>query len=376
MTEITAQTQWKRTGLVLARNAEGYGAHVVGDPCVVWDSELSAWRMVLFYDRPGHGTSISHDPSAAPGTWATPTPLDFTNPELLPAGGGTHKPFIVSDAHEPNQASFVDGRYWLVTVSFTGNSREKRVQRAWSTSLAGPWTLEPEELISRGAPGAFDENHVDAVSGYWLEETGEFIYYYMGYPLQPQPWAHSPYGNAIGVVTQKPGGRTVAHGVMLNPSDTEGHWASGYLGGFQLLDGSHPAMKPLAAGHRWVAVLNASPTPPRRDGELTSEEPAPSLGGLAFSDADSPVEGWELAPEPFEWIEQIPADAIAAGEGVNLWRQHLIVTPDATRLLYNSGFYGEEQMYSKLLRCPEVARQVPGRSLKRDPAFTPVGLRS
>ncbi|MBR7838860.1 hypothetical protein KDL01_36675, partial [Actinospica durhamensis] len=349
MTDRTAGAQWIRDGLVIGRRPADNGSEVVGDPCVVWDPEIEAWRMILFFAPPGHGTSVSSDPSAAPGTWSDPTPLVFTNPELLPAGGGTHKPFVVTDIERPNRASFVDGRYWLVTVSTTAHDRDKRVQRAWSTSLAGPWTLEVEDLIPRGNAGQFDENHADAVSGYWSQAQGRFIYYYMGYPLSPQPWAHSPYGSAIGVVTQSPGSDPRQHGVMLAPSEHPGHWASGYLGGFQLLDGHHPHIAPIAAGHRWVAVLNASPTPPTRDGSLTSEEPAPSLGGLAFSDDEDPTTGWHLADQPFEWIDDIPAPALEAGEGVNLWRHHLLVTDHATRLFYNSGFYGQEQMFSKQL---------------------------
>jgi hypothetical protein len=354
MIPSTTNARWIREGLVLGRSGSGYGAEVVGDPCVVWDPEINAWRMVLFYDPPGHGTAVSFDPGAAPGSWSEPTPLSFTNPEVLPAGGGTQKPFIVTDTSEPNTASVVDGKYWLVTVSYTGNAREKRVQRAWSTSLSGPWTIEPGDLIPRGSADAFDANHVDAVSGYWSETDQRFIYYYMGYPLAPQPWAHSPYGNAIGVVTQRHGEPPVSHGVMLAPSDVSGHWASGYLGGFQLLDGTQPAIAPLADGHRWVAVLNASPTAPTRDGGLTSEEPDPSLGGLAFSDDDDPTKGWWFADQPFEWIADIPQEAVQAGEGVNLWRQHLVVTAGRTRLLYNSGFYGQEQMYGKSLTSDEV----------------------
>lgn len=349
MTDTTTGIRWIRDGLVLARSPQGNGSKVVGDPCVVWDPEIEAWRMILFLAPPGHGTSVSVDPSAAPGTWSEPTPLVFTNPQYLPAGGGTHKPFVVTDVDRPNQASLVEGVYWLVTVSTSANDRDKRVQRAWSPSLAGPWTLEPDDLIPRGGVGQFDENHVDAVSGYWSEAQHRFIYYYMGYPLSPQPWTHAPFGNAIGLVTQAPGAAPHRHGVMLAPSQQAGHWASGYLGGFQLLDGHDPRIAPIAQGHRWVAVLNASPTAPTRDGSLTSEEPAPSLGGLAFSDEEDPTTGWKLADAPFEWIDDIPAPALDAGEGVNLWRHHLLATDLGIRLFYNSGFYGREQMYAKHL---------------------------
>ncbi len=244
------------------------------------------------------------------------------------------------DAHRPNKAAFVDGHYWLVTVSFTGNAREKRIQRASATDLAGPWTIEPGDLISRGGPGDFDEKHADAVSGFWFEEFNQFVYYYMGYPDTAQPWSSSPFGNAIGVATQQVGQHAKKLGPMLLPSIVPGHWASGYLGGLQLLPGTT---------HRWIAVLNASPSKPDQSASLTSEEPPPSLGGLAFSDSEFPTEGWVLADEPFEWIEQLPERAIADGEGVNLWRQHIVIANGVTRLFYNSGSYGVEQMYSKEL---------------------------
>lgn len=330
---------WHRTGLVLGRSAVGNGSHVVGDPSVVWDPEIDGWRMILFFDPPGHGMSVSMDASAAPGTWSAPEPLQFTNPEALPQdGGGTHKPFVVMDARRPNVAAFVDGKYWLVTVSFTGNAREKRVQRASATSLAGPWTLESGALIPRGNAGDFDENHVDAVSGFWFEDEQQFLYFYMGYPLEPQPWRHSPYGNAIGVASQRVGEDAVKRGVALAPSDNPTHWTAGYLGGLQLMPG---------VDHKWIAIINGSPSAPDRLGNLTSEEPAPSLGGRAFSDSDFPVDGWVASDAPLEAIEDIPADALADGEGVNFWRHHLIKAGDTVRVFYNSGPYGKEQLYSK-----------------------------
>jgi hypothetical protein len=338
---ISENALWARTGLVLGRTAAGNGSHVVGDPCVVWDPELSGWRMILFFDPPGHGMSVSMDPTAAPGTWSEAEPLRFTNPEALPAdGGGTHKPFVVMDANHPNAAAVVDGKYWLVTVSFRGDAREKRVQRAWATSLAGPWTLEEGELIPRGAAGEFDENHADAVSGFWFEDQQQFLYFYMGYPLDKQPWPNSPYGNAIGVVSQRLGERAIKRGVALAPSEDPEHWTAGYLGGLQLMPGTD---------HRWVAIINGSPSAPDRLGNMTSEEPAPSLGGWAFTDSEFPLDGWVASDQPLERIEDIPVTALADGEGVNFWRHHFISAGGVDRIFYNSGTYGTEQMYSKVM---------------------------
>jgi hypothetical protein len=104
--------------------------------------------------------------------------------------------------------------------------------------------------------------------------------------------------------------------------------------------------------HRWIAVLNASPTAPSASDKATSrEEPPPSLGGFAWCDEEFPDRNWHWCDQPIEWIEQIPADAIAPGEGVNLWRQHLLVLPDGRLgLFYNSGAYGQEQLYAKWSR--------------------------
>jgi len=335
---LASDRSWTRTGLVLCRSSDGDGRDVVGDPCIVWDPQASAWRMVLFYDPPGHADCVSSDPTGAPGTWSEPRPLRFTNPELLPSGGGTQKPFVVMDAYRPNRAAVVEGKVWLVSVSYVGEARDKRVQRAWAASLAGPWTLEPGDLITRGGPGEFDENHVDAVSGYWFEDRGEFLYFYMGYPLARQPWGRSPYGNAIGAAVQRPGSPAVKSGVVIAPADDPSSWVAGYLGGLQLLPGRE---------HRWEAVINGSPTAPDRSGAPSCEEPAPSLGGMAYTDAEFPTSGWVVADRPFETIAEIPESAIAAGEGVNLWRHHLLAAPGVERLFYNSGPYGREQLYSK-----------------------------
>ena len=148
MTLLSTQN-WTRDGVVLARNAEGPGSEVVGDPCIVWDPEINGWRMILFFSPPGHASSVSFDPTGAPGTWSAPEPLTFTNPELFPAGYGTHKPFIIMDAHRPNRAAYVDGRYWLLLVNVRNggslhSDREsvmaagKYIHRAYAAPLAGP----------------------------------------------------------------------------------------------------------------------------------------------------------------------------------------------------------------------------------------------
>jgi hypothetical protein len=45
---------------------------------------------------------------------------------------------------------------------------------------------------------------------------------------------------------------------------------------------------------------------------------------------------------------------MAAGLGTNLWRHHLLVTPGGkARIFFNSGRYGQEQMYSCVLEPRE-----------------------
>ena len=295
--------------------------------------------MFLFYWPPGIGEAVCTNPAdPGPGSWQVLGALAFTNP-LAFQEGWTHKPFIVMDARHPNRAACVDGRFFLLCVSGKGHS--KVVQRASAERLAGPWTVEEGILIDTGGPGAFDEKHVDAVTGFWFEEREVFLYFTMGYPRTAQARAISPLGSASAVAVQKRGQRTVQKlGIVLPPCQQAGHWASGWVGGVHLLPGR---------SHRWEAVVNASPTAPRPDDTTVArEEPAPSLGGFAFCDEAWPVQGWQFEDHPIEWIERIPPEAVTSGEGTNLWRQHVLVLPDGRyALYYNSGSYGREQLYMK-----------------------------
>jgi hypothetical protein len=294
--------------------------------------------MFLFLQPPGCGQSLCLKPqSPGPGSWEPAQALHFENPEDL-LGAYAHKPFVVMDPRRPNHAARVEGRYCLLVVALDGG--HKVVQEAWAPSLAGPWRLEKGALIPRGQGSDFDAKHADAVSAYYFAERREFLYFYMGYPLQGQPWARSPYGSAQGVAIRKLGGKLLKLGPCLPPCDQPGHWASGWVGGLQLLPGP---------GEGWTAVANASPTPPRLDdGRVEREEPAPSLGGFATCPEEWPVQGWTFAAQPLERIEDLSAGALASGEGVNLWRQHLLQLPGGIwQLYYNSGSYGREQIYLK-----------------------------
>ncbi|MCE0499521.1 MAG: hypothetical protein LV481_16395 [Methylacidiphilales bacterium] len=330
---------WTRHGLILPRQTNETVSSVSGDPCVVWDEDIQGWRMVFFYSPPGHAQAVClNREDLGPGHWKLEGPLPVVNPQAI-HGSGFHKPFIVMDPYAPNMAAKIHGRYCLLVVT---EGDHKLVQRAWSNKLAGPWEFEPDLIIPPGEKGAFDEKHTDAVTGYYFPKREEFLYFYMGYPKAAQPRKISPYGSAQAVATQKLGEKLAAkQGIVLEPCQQVRHWASGWVGGLQILPGSE---------HRWIAVLNASPTAPDpTKNEVWTEEPPPSLGGFAYCEEEWPVRNWHFYPEPIEWIQDIPPEALAAGEGCNLWRQFIHLLPDGrAALFYNSGYYGREQLYLKI----------------------------
>lgn len=336
---IQLPASWTHRGLVLARRHDGGSSDVAGDPCIVWDETLPGWRMFLFFDPPGCGEAVCRSStSVGSGQWTFLGPLSFTNPDCM-IHGGLHKPSIVTVADRPHQAAMVDGRYWLLAVT----RPPKQIQRAWSERLAGPWTLEKEALIPTGSPMDFDGKHADAVTGVFFPDRAEFLYFYMGYPSSPQPLQlASPYGSSQGAASHRCGEKTATKlGVILPPHSVPGHWASGWVGGLQLLPG---------AEHRWLGLLNASPTPvDPTNPAVWSEEPAPSLGGFAWCDEEWPVKNWHWFPNPLERIEDIPPEAVSNGEQTNLWRHYLLrLDTGRLALFYNSGSYGQEQLYWKL----------------------------
>jgi hypothetical protein len=318
----------------------GPGSSVVGDPCIVRDDDIDGWRMFLFFSPPGCGHAVCPKGlEPGPGHWKLEGPLTFTNPKDL-SGGSTHKPYVVMDAFHPNHAAKIDNHFRLLTVSWQDG--HKVVQQSTAEKLAGPWTVQAEPLIIPGSAGDFDAKHIDAVTGFHFPERGEILYFYMGYPLRAQKRGISPLGSAQAVARQAAsGGKVRKLGEVMPPCQTPGHWASGWVGGLQILPGK---------SHRWIVIINASPTAPRNDGtEVFREEPPPSLGGFAYCDEAWPVRGWQWSPQPIEWIKDIPAPAVALGEGTNLWRQHILALPDGRlSLYYNSGYYGQEQLYAKI----------------------------
>jgi len=331
---------WTRQGLVIERYQADKG--VSGDPCIVWDEDIQGWRMVLFYDPWGAAQAVCMNrDNIGPGQWKVEGPLNVANPEVV---GFFHKPFYVMDPYHVNRAARIDGRYCLLVVNFKDG--HKQIQRAWSEKLAGPWTFETEALITVGESDDFDARHADTVTGFYFPERKEFLYFYKGYPLKPQPRNISPMGSAQAVATQKLDEPVVTkRGIILAPEQQEGHWASGWIGGLQLMRGRN---------HRWVALVNASPTAPDYTlKEVWTQEPPPSQAGFAWCDEEFPIKGWHFAPEPIEWVKDIPQFALDAGEGYNLWRHFIHILPDGrAAMFYNSGYYGKEQLYMKVSEKP------------------------
>jgi hypothetical protein len=329
-------TRFDRLGCVVGFGSDR-GTIINGDPCIVWDAVESAWRMFYFCLPPGHAHAICRGDPAHATSWQDLGPLVLTNGETLPGGIG-FKPFAVLDPLAPNRAAKIDGRYCLVLVT---NFRHREIRRAWSTSLAGPWTLETEPVIAPGGDDAIDGKHVEAPSAYWLEDRREFLYFYMATPKQPQQRAASPLGSCQAAAVQTLGEpRARKLGPILEPSAQPGHWTAGWIGGLQLVG---------RRGEGWVALVNAGANAPQPgDTAITQDEPPPSLGGFAVTDDPDARTSWRAVDAPIERIEAIPEEAIANGEGTNLWRHHLLALPDGRRLIfYNSGPYAREQLFAK-----------------------------
>jgi hypothetical protein len=340
--------RWERLGALFGSTPLTKQLEVIGDPCVVWDEHEQHWHMVLFVQPGGHAQAVCAPQDLdKPHGWRFLGALSFSNPEAL--RGGTHKPFIVMNAHAPHEPAHVGGRFQLVSVGMSDG--QKYLQAASSESLAGPWEVEEDPLLLPGAVGDFDGLHLDAVSAFHFPERQATLYYYMGYPRASQTHLSSPFGSALGAAVRRDGEKAaVKLGVVLAPTAEPNHWASGWVGGLQLLPGGT---------RRWIGLVNASPTAPRReDSSLWAEEPPPSLGGFVYTDAEWPVTGWQWFSEPIERIEDLPQSALKRGEGVNLWRHHLFMpTENHALLLYNSGPYGHERLFARQARTTATLHQ-------------------
>jgi hypothetical protein len=336
---------WKHLGIAIERGSEKeFDSDVTGDPCIVWDEEVKSYRMFYFAQRHENGKEVNCDAHAiavspievGPGDWKKEGPLKFINPEALQ--NGTHKPWILMDAYHPGLPMKINGLYWLFTVSFRG--RNKIIQLATAASLSGPWHVKPEPIIDLGQENDFDGYHADTVTAYWFENRGEILIFYKGYPIKAQSaQIRSPYGSSSAVAVMMPSeSKARKLGKVISPSNQPGHWTGGWTSGMQLF--------PAAQGG-WYALFTASPIPPSSiDFEPFMREPAPSLGGWAYTPEDWPISGWKVDDNPITTIDNLPQEAKSWGENTNLWRHHILMLPDGqVYLYYNSGSYGQERMF-------------------------------
>jgi hypothetical protein len=342
---------------VLARGGEGsLDRGVVGDPCIVWDDAVGTWRMFYFASgihpetgARGPRTAMALAASAeaiGPGEWRKLGLVPFSNPEALINANDYHKWWVVTDALRPNRAARIDGRYWSIFTAskpMAGGRLHKHIQAAFADTLAGPWTLLAEPIIAPGDGDALDALHADTPSAFWFEDRNRVAIYYKGYPTEAQAsQPKAPFGSGTMLATwhpREPHARKVK--ILMRAGQTDA-WNQGWMSSIQLFQ---------APGTRqWYGLHNASPTPPV---DRSHREPAPSLGGWVVCNGD-PLEGaWQTDTRfpPFRHPEQLTPDELAAGIGVNFWRHHLLVTPQGqTRIFFNSGTYGREQMYSLVPR--------------------------
>ncbi len=341
--------KWDRLGKIISRGGkDDFDSDVTGDPCVVWDEERSCYHMFYFAQHKENDIEINRNGHAIVDnpieenihSWKKLGPVKYTV-NGIERDINTHKPWILMDAYVPNRAVKWKGHYWLFTASIKKDG-VKYIQAAYSDSLDGPWEIEPSLDILPGEVCDSDGYHAEVPSAFFFQEEKKILVFYMGYPLQRQSHSNSPYGSSsmlavIDAETMK----IEKMGVILPPSSDPNNWSSGYIGGFQIL----PSQK------GWFALLNASPTPPasvKEDREM--REPAPSLGGFAYTEESIPSKGWKVFPLPLERIEDIPFEAKQNGEDINMWRHHLLVLQKEKKaiLLYNSGNYGNEQMFGKV----------------------------
>jgi hypothetical protein len=346
-----AARRWKldpRCVLTLGEKGS-FDARVVGDPCIVWDEGIRSWRM-FYFASPGLGAgepqrgriagmavSRSAD-EIGPGDWRKAGPARVANPfpEIVQRNG--HKFWVVMDPKASNCAARIDGRYWgLFIVGIY-----KHVYAAWTRSLSEAWTVIEKPILSPGqADGAFDGRHCDTPTAVWMADRGEILIFYKAYPREAQSrQPKSPFGSSSVAAWWRPFEPQArkANQILVPGRSQSGGFVRGWVGGVQLLWEAGQSI--------WYALLNGSPTAPEDD---SHREPAPSLGGWAVCSGGNPDSGWTIldSASPFVTPERLTDAERKAGLGVNFWRHHLLVTPTGeSRIFFNSGPYGTEQMYS------------------------------
>ena len=337
---IATGTRWRHLGApILPRGSAGtFDSAIVGDPCIVWDADINNWRM--FYFAMGEssvstGVAVARSASRVDGG-------DWIKIGRLPIEGPLaeycHKFWILMDPRRPGAAIRLGDQF----VAFFTSVRDgaKVVGRARARYLAGPWHTDEVPVLSKGAADAFDGHGADAPTAYWFEDRGRILLFYMAYPAEPQrEQPTSPLGSCQAVALLDPAAAQAEKlGPILRPGSKARHWCNGWIGGLQLLPTANP--------QQWVALLNGSATPVHEG----YGEPDPSVAGWARCDEAFPTGGWifDLKQSPIELPEKMAMAAKQSGESTNFWRHYLLVLPDErARIYYNSGQYGNEQIYAR-----------------------------
>lgn len=348
------EMEWEIDPLPVLKRSQGkaYDSRVVGDPCIVWDEEVGAWRMFYFAGgytpdgrrRAGTGVALSKSvEEVGPGDWIKQGPVQIVNETAFMNPVGWHKWWIIMDPKKNNRAAKIKNKYWAVfTVTArkdnTGQSN-KHLQVASSHKLSGPWQVRNKPIISPDE-GWFDGKHCDTPTAYWFEERNEVIIFYKAYPkVRQESQPGSPFGSGTVIARWHPNmDRAQKIRVIQRPGTCDA-WNQGWM--------STPQVLYDAQNDQWYGLINGSPTAPIDE---SHREPAPSLGGWVACKAGQWLDSdWEpdTLHSPFLFPEDLTSEQIEAGLGVNFWRHHLLVTPKGqARIYFNSGKYGTEQMYS------------------------------
>jgi len=352
------EMKWTIDPLPVLKRSQGkaYDSRVVGDPCIVWDDEVGTWRMFYFaggYTPDGRrrvGTGVALSKSAeevGPGDWIKQGPVQIVDETAFLNPLGWHKWWIVLDPQQPNRAAKIENKYWAVfTVgvkSHKSGESNKHIQVAYSDRMGGPWHVRNQAILSPDAEG-FDGKHCDTPTAYWFAERNEVIVFYKAYPkVRQDSQPGSPFGSGTVIARWHPARECAEKIRPIQRPGTGDAWNQGWMSTPQIFFDSQEK--------RWYGLINGSPTPPVDD---SHREPAPSLGGWVICKAGQWLDGdWEPDTQhsPFLFPKDLTGAQIEAGLGVNFWRHHLLVTPGGqTRIYFNSGKYGTEQMYSLIGR--------------------------
>ncbi len=286
---------------------------IAGEPFIVRDDTLSKWRMFFHRSKDGIETIHSTTSENLSGPWAD----EITFPNLI----GYHKFALLVDEH--GEPAKIDGQYYGYFVGFTETIDwipvNKKIYVSSAPELSGPWSV-PQEALFPGEHDGPDGCNVDAP--YAMFYKGKVHLWYMGHP-----WIEEKtYGLAQRLLlahSENPQGPFEKKGAVLNPSQQEGDWDYGWIGG--------PQVRMANDGSFWMAY-NAGTTRTFRIGE----EPPRSSWGFAVSKT---IDG------PWEKLSRNPVEQ-ASEETVNIWRPHLTFDPESNTWItfYNAGPTGHEDV--------------------------------